>query len=557
MLNALLLLCTHGSLAPTTPQVRVCQVGYLPHESKFAMVVGASDAPAAVYRVTGGEPVLVTKASPAVQDLNSGDAVSRIDFTALATPGKYIVRVQGLGDSDPFEIGANVYQHPLRLAMRSYTGQRCGIAVSLAPDFPEFHHPACHTHPAVFDPSSGRTGTLEATGGWHDAGDYGRYIVNSGITTGTLLWAFEMNPKALRRTNLDLPDHKESVPDFLTEIRWNIDWMLKMQDSDGGVWQKETTAFHAGFVMPEKDTAPMRIIGQVDNPHKVTAATADFAAVTAIAARVFRRFDAPYANRCLAASERAWTWSLAHPDSLFRTNPPGNYTGGYSDDDPSDEMLWAAAELFRTTGGEPYNRYFLGHYTKWTPTISATRLQGWPQVANLGMFTYALGAPKGSDRNAVQQIKADTVKAADVLVKRASADGYMTPMAANDYGWGSNGSVANYAMMLQIADRFHPTPAYRNAALDCLHYMFGRNTFATSFVTQLGVRWPMHPHHRPSADDGVSQPWPGLLVGGPNGDGKANPAKQWQDAQGDFRTNETAINWNAPLVFALACARDR
>jgi endoglucanase len=89
-------------------------------------------------------------------------------------------------------------------------------------------------------------------------------------------------------------------------------------------------------------------------------------------------------------------------------------------------------------------------------------------------------------------------------------------------------------------------------ARDVLHYLLGRNTFATSFVTHVGARYAMHPHHRPSMADGVREPWPGMLVGGPNADGRAPPARQWFDDEHDYKTNEVAINWNAPLVFALS-----
>ncbi|AIE84447.1 cellulase [Fimbriimonas ginsengisoli Gsoil 348] len=266
--------------------IKVCQVGYLPEETKFA-VVTASASQAVVRRAGDGKAVLTVTPGPERVDSDSGDAVREVDFSKLTKSGTYYLEVPGLGTSYDFRIGKDVFAHSFRLAMRAFTGQRCGTAVSLAPDFPEYHYPACHTGDAQFHVSSGKTGVKECTGGWHDAGDFGRYIVNSGITTGTLLWAYELNSKKLGKIRLDLPESGNGVPDMLNEIRWNLEWMLKMQDSDGGVWHKATTAQFPAFIMPQDDHGQMLIVGSGHAPFKTTAATADFAAVMAIAARVY------------------------------------------------------------------------------------------------------------------------------------------------------------------------------------------------------------------------------------------------------------------------------
>src|SRR5512144_1533868 len=139
--------------------------------------------------------------------------------------------------------------------MRSYYGQRCGTAVDLGAEFPGYRYPACHLAGAMHA-SSGKEGDHVSKGGWHDAGDYGRYVVNSGITTGTLLWAYELYPSTAGKLKLDIPESGNKTPDLLDEARWNLEWMMTMQDTDGGVWHKQTSERFAGFVMPEKDTAP-------------------------------------------------------------------------------------------------------------------------------------------------------------------------------------------------------------------------------------------------------------------------------------------------------------
>lgn len=550
-----------SSEAEISDAVKVCQVGFLPAESKRAMLTQPVKGDVVVRRAEDGAVVLTITATEAHKDADSGDEIRTIDFSTLREPGDYYLDSPGVGRSGSFTIGDGCFARTFRTAMRSFYGQRCGTAVNLAPDFPQYQYDACHLAPTQFHASSGKQGEIAMSGGWHDAGDFGRYVVNSGITTGTLLWAYELNQDKLKSTRLDIPESGGSLPDVLAEVKWNLDWMLKMQDpSDGGVWHKATSANFCGFVMPPNDTLPTLVIGTGEAPYKVTTGTADFAAVCAIAARVYRPFDAAYADKSLAAAELAWKWLEANPAKSSFKNPEGIGTGGYGDDDPSDEKLWAAAELFRSTGQARYHDYFLANYKNWT--LSAAEPQGWPNVQNMGLYTYALSRRGDEKAEVVAKIKRDALAAADGVVARMNDSGYRVPLTKEQYIWGSNGVVANYGMMLRLADRFEHKPAYADAAQDCLHYLLGRNHFNTSFVTHVGHKFAMHPHHRPSAADGIEAPWPGLLVGGPNSHqgrrgedkpNKTNPvATVWFDDEKDYVTNENAINWNAPLVFILA-----
>jgi endoglucanase len=136
-------------------------------------------------------------------------------------------------------------------------------------------------------------------GGWHDAGDYGRYVVNSGLSTGTLLWTYEMFADRVKGVSLHIPESGNGTPDILNEIRWNLDWMRSMQDEDGGVFHKQTSERFCDFVMPEKDTLASVVIGTGRTPFKSSCATADYAAVMAIAARVYRPFDPAFSASAL------------------------------------------------------------------------------------------------------------------------------------------------------------------------------------------------------------------------------------------------------------------
>ena len=398
------------------------------------------------------------------------------------------------------------------------------------------------------------------TGGWHDAGDYGRYVVNSGISTGTLLWAWELYPDALRNLNLNLPESGGALPDFLAEIKWNLDWMLSLQDTDGGVWHKQTSLHFCAFIMPQDDHLVSEVIGTGYAPFKSTCATADLASVAAIAARCYQPFDPAFAARCLAAARSAWAWARTHPNVTF-TNPPTVFTGAYSDPHCGDELLWATAELFRSTHEPQYESALLEYINPLLPNLRIT-IPSWNNVASLGLWTYALAtaAKPAATAAAIHQA---TQSAAANLIARTQASGYGNSLALTDYHWGSNSNAGNQSLLLLIAHRFQPDPTTLNAALSNLHYLLGRNCFGVSWVTHLGHRPFQHPHHRPSAADNIAAPWPGLLSGGPNahgGDAVANalppapPMRMWLDDQRAYSMNEVAINWNAPLVFLLAAA---
>jgi endoglucanase len=554
-----------ASAATPTVAIKVDQVGYLNSAAKIALV--SSNPPATAFTVNqsrDGKPVFSGALSAPAEDYDSGDSLQAADFTQCIKSGTYYIDVPGVGRSWDFDIAPDVYANTLRLAMRSYYGQRCGIAVDLGPEFPGYKHEACHLEGA-YHASSGKTGPHVSIGGWHDAGDYGRYVVNSGIATGTLLWTFEMYRSRLKGLNLAIPESGSGQPDMLSEIKWNLDWMLSMQDDDGGVWHKQTSEKFCGFIMPEKDKLISFVIGTGKEPFKSSCATGDFAAVMAIAGRVYQPCNPAFGDKCLKAARKAWAWLEKNPSVTFR-NPPNVSTGEYGDNHCADERLWASAELFRTTGQAEYSQYFLDHYAALRKPVGSAEAEppSWPNVASLAFWTYALG--QGGDAVAVNAIRHDLIGAADEIAKRDLSNRYRISLTTRDYIWGSNAVLANYGMELLIADTLAHNRRYREAALEDLHYLLGRNTFSLSFVTRVGENPFRHPHHRPSGADNNEEPWPGLLSGGPNHGRQDDvmrkvspdlpPAKTYLDDQGAYSANEVAINWNAPLVFLLAGAHE-
>jgi len=555
------LMCTCTFAAAPTVEIKVDQAGYPAGASKVAIVAPAKQATDFVVRRAGdGSVAFRGQLGAPTADADSGDRVQAADFSKLDAEGRYYLDVPGVGRSWNFSIGPDVYSRVYYLAMRAFYAQRCGTAVDLGPEFPGYAHGPCHLA-AAYHPSSGKTGPRGPSRGWHDAGDYGRYTVNSGITTGTLLWAWEMFGARIKDVKLNLPESGNGTPDLLNEVRWNLDWMLSMQDDDGGAWQKQTGEGFGGFILPEKDEGTSYVIGTGSAPYKSSCATADLAAVTAIAARVYRPYDAAYAARNLAAARKAWDWLGKYPNVLYLRDPAGIQTGTYADQDCGDEELWAAAELWRTTHEDVFDRYFLAHYQHYAKTLAPrVRPPEWRDIAPFGLWAYVLGG--GKDAEAVETIRSRSVAAADDIAARANRNGYRITLLRKDYVWGSNSIAGNYALQLLVTNALRPDPRYTAAALDTLHYLLGRNTFSLSWVTQVGEHPYRHPHHRLSGGTGKPEPWPGFLSGGPNADRQdaaamalpsgLAPAKVYLDEQASYSTNEVAINWNAVLVFLLA-----
>jgi endoglucanase len=551
--------------ANPTVEIKVDQVGYLPNATKIALVASKTRASEFnLYQAKDGKLAKHGTLSAPNEDYDSGDAVQVADFTTVIKPGTYYLDVPGVGRSWDFDIAPDVYAKPWRLAMRSFYGQRCGIAVDLGAEFPGLKHDACHLE-SVYHPSSGKNGPAAIKGGWHDAGDYGRYVVSSGVSTGILLWAYEMYGSHLRGIRLDIPESGNGQPDMLNEIRWNLDWMLSMQDGDGGVWHKETSDRFSDVVMPDKDKLISYVIGLGTAPYKTSCATGDFAAVMAIAGRVFQPTNPAYGNKCLRAAQKAWEWLEKNPDVVFN-NPLAVSTNTYGDPKCADEHLWAAAELFRSTGNQIYSHYFLDHWATFRkPAVSdEAEPPSWDNVSQMAMWSYAMSP--GGDASTSNAIRHDLIATADEIANRSNNNGYRISLSNRDYVWGSNGILANYGMELLVAGTLLHNERYAETALEDLHYLLGRNTFSLSFVTRVGQNSVRHPYHLPSIAGKTDEPWPGLLAGGPNRGREDEamkkmsadlpPAKLYLDDQGAYSANEVAIDWNAPLVFLLAGAHD-
>lgn len=529
------------------------QIGFLTDASKQMAVVDAFGEDV-VFKDQDGKEVLKVNAKDTATWAPAGGAASLIDFTELKTAGTYQAYVKDSAVGHPIVISDNAYEEVTKASLKFFYLQRASIEIT-EEYAGKYARPLGHPDTSIMyhkDLEMPEGATFSAPKGWYDAGDFGKYIVNSGITTYTLLQLYKHNEEYFKTLKLDIPENTNEVPDILDEIRWNLEWMLKMQEpTDGSVYHKLTTLQFAGMVLPHKATKQRYAIGR-----SVTA-TWDFVAVMALAADIYAPFDKEFAETCAKAAGKARWWAINNPYAFF-SQPSNVGTGTYSDGNAVDEQIWGAAELYRLTGDEEV----LKDLEKYKLTSKRRKLQGWQTVYALAAFTIATN-PDVFPEEIQDSAKALIFELADDYMGSIE-NGYGLAITNDDFYWGSNSVVANKAMVLLHAYYIAKEEKYLNAAIGIADYLLGRNPLDLSYLTGYGVNQVMHPHHRISQGDTIDAPVPGMLVGGPNKSGddirsckdynyvvKDAPAKSYYDNVCSYASNEVAINWNAPLAYVL------
>jgi len=579
------------------PAIRLNQLGFQPGTSKLAIANDPSAA-ALPWSVADASGAVVAKGTTTVfgKDAQSGDNVHQVDLGALAKPGNYRLTV-GANTGRAFTVSPDVYGPVARAALNYFYQTRAGIPIEARfAGGATWARPAGHPHEiASCFQGTDDSGTLwpgcgaykrDVTGGWYDAGDQGKYVVNGGIALWTLqnLWEVEQGLPAAKRFTAG----RELVPDqgpldpLLVEARWEMDFLLSMQvpdgthmqlpvghqawnarmtltdvDASGMAHHKVADAHWTGLPMPPQDDPQPRLLYP-----PTTAATLNLAATAAQCARIWKTLDPAYSAKCLAAATRAFDAAVRNP-AVFTGNFTGS--GGYGDNNLSDEFYWAAAELFATTHEAVYGEVLhrLHYFT------DAVQEPGWPSTAALGTITLAItdGALLAPEQAAQRKL---IVAAADRFLAEEKQSGYRLPEASTNFGWGSNSGLLNRALLLGLAARFTGEARYRDGMVDVMDYLLGRNPLDQSFISGFGARPMKNPHHRFWAhmlDPHMPPPPPGVVSGGPNNGRPADDiARQiapcaaamrcWKDDTRAYSLNEVAINWNAPLVWVAAYLDD-
>ncbi|MCD1259953.1 glycoside hydrolase family 9 protein [Paenibacillus athensensis] len=550
---------------PAGSQVKVDQVGYLPNAAKLAVVSGelAEDGFRLVDQATG-KTVLKGKLSKSAEDNASGDRVRTADFSKWTQPGTYVIKANSGGSSHPFAIGADVYRKLWTDNGRSFTLHRAGAAM----DDPVsgLAHAAGHVQDQAaymftgdeFHPQDSQ---LDVSGGWYDAGDYGKYTPTAAVSTANLLLAYEWNPDKFAAGQWRIPEAlvasgwAGSLPDVLQEAKVELDWLLKMQRPDGAVYLKVAGRQWPGYVKPEEDVSDRYVFGLS------TYGTGQFAGVTALAARVYQPFNAAYAAELLAHAKLAQQYLLAHPEPQFQlAEGQDQGSGPYRKDTDQEERFWATAELLRTTGAADYAKQLQSSFAK----LAGATPQDASWMNTMLWGQWALANSPQAEAGLREQAKAAIGAFGQQLLHTVQQDGYRAALRADEYGWGSNRALAAKAQALLMAAALQPDAALEEAAASQLHYLLGANALGRSFVTGAGAVPPLHPHSRIMASTGTYVP--GVLVGGPNRDGgdavvntlmknaavPLPPAKVYADDVESFSTNEYAIDYSSALFFLLS-----
>lgn len=546
-------------------RIRLNQVGYYPDGPKLAAV---ADAPAGSFSVIGaetGEAVYSGELGESRMWTPAGESIRLADFTSLTDEGLYYIDVPGVGQSYPFRIEQNILQEVARGSLKALYFQR--VSTPLEPEYAgawarQAGHPDDEVVVHGSAASAGRPeGTIiSAPRGWYDAGDYNKYIVPAAFSSYVMLAGLEHYPEYFEALETDIPESNNGVPDVLDEAVWNLRFMLDMQDpGDGGVYHKLSTANFQGTVQPHVPTATRYVV------QKSTTATLDFAAAAAQASRLLRNYESTYpglADSALTAALDAWDWARSNPNVRYiqqqinQQFDPDINTGEYGDGTSTDELAWAATELYVTTGEDSFH---VG-----INLFTSNSLPGWGSVNMLGYMTLANAElPTAAGAALREQAETRLLSIANQYRTsyQSSPAGIAHGNSNGNYYWGSNGGVGAAGMALMQAYELTGDSSYLDAAISTIDYLLGRNGTGYSYLSAYGMKPMVAPHHRPSGSDKVDMPVPGLLAGGPNPGQQDNcaytsslPAKSYVDDYCSYASNEITTYWNVPLLYTAAAA---
>lgn len=518
------------------------QIGFLSNMQKLAVFSGIKTG--SEFRIIDNknDKVVYIGAVGAERfDHNTGETVCCGDFSELTAEGSYYIVVSG-ERSHNFTISDNVYNDIMTDAVRMMYMQRCGTALD-EKYAGIFAHKSCHTEHAYL---YGTDTSVDVSGGWHDAGDYGRYTVAAALTAAEMMLAYEACPQ-LFSDDTNIPESKNGIPDILDEVRYGLDWLFKMQDSSGGVYHKVTCAGFPGYVMPEEERDKLILC-----PLSKTA-TGSFAAVMAMAYECFRSIDEEYAFKCLSSAEKAWEHLISGKGELITQNPDGIITGAYENNSCINETYWAAAQLYKATKSAKYREVF--------EKLAAENVLfgfGWENVGSLGNLAYMSIDDTLADPKIREKVQNEIIGHAEWCISVADSGEYA--VATENYCWGSNSQILGCGMKLMMAYELTSDRKYYDYASEQLAYLLGKNPMDICYVTGFGTHFPCAPHHRPSIAKGAAVS--GMVVGGPNKNMQDEltrqlfqntfPALCYIDDRDSYSTNEVDTYWNTLAVMLFA-----
>ena len=561
-------------------KIYINQMGYSPETIKTAVLAqsneneGAATQAPDIVQVCTSDGICVAEKEAVYfgYDKASGDYVWHVDFTEITTPGDYFIK-SGDMTSYPFTIGDVLYSNLHTLLSKMLYFQRCGM--ELLPEYAGvFARPTCHLAPSVLwdEYKKFMAGEMKAEdmqyfdiqGGWHDAGDYGRYSTAASVALAHILYAYRFFPDAFDKS-LNIPESGNGMPDILNECLYELKWLMQMQNEEGGVYHKQCTLCHADFVMPHDDTNQMILY------YVSSMAVGDFVAIMALASRIYEPYDPDFAKQALEAALRSYDWLQAHPEFIGFYNPKETNTGEYDDISDIDERMWAATELYRCTGDVGYLADAKVNFDNLTVTTEF----GWADISGFAawaLFEKELIAGNTDtcdcDDNDLEvafkkAYRTALFAEADRILDIVNKSGYRVDLLPDDFIWGSNMVVLNRAMLLSTAYLLENKQEYYDATIHQMDYILGVNAADYSYISGVGANAFCHPHNRVTEADGIEETIPGYVSGGPfktPADETAKevlapgtpPMKCFLDRWECYSLNEITIYWNSPAIFTTA-----
>ena len=527
-------------------------------------------------------------------DDDSDDDVQVLDFSDFDDEGTFTIETEDGSTSREFVIGdSSAYSEMLYDSLNYFYQNRSGIEIEskyiTSGDANALARAAGH------DPDnaeieqtwgySGSSGTIDVTGGWYDAGDHGKYVVNGGFSLWLMQNQYEVAKKygfedVYADGTMNIPENNNSYPDLLDEARWEMDWMFSMivdsGDYEGMLYHKAHDEKWTALGIAPADDEMKRIVKP-----PTTAATLNFAACAAQAARLWEGIDDDFSEKCLDAAETAYEAAKKHPD-MYAPLDESVGGGAYGDDDVTDEFYWAACELYITTGDASYHDdmkdsdFFLELPTKLGggESVDTVGSFDWGNTAALGTMSISI-----SDTEDSEKASDNIISASDHYIEIEDGQGYGQPygpstLSYNDkdkgYLWGSNSFVTDNSIVMAYGYLLSDDTQYLDGTLGGLDYILGRNPMDYSYVTGYGTHAIEYPHHRYWAkqiDDAFPMAPSGVMSGGPNSGmqdpwvqgsgwkkGEIPPAKCYLDNIEAWSVNECTINWNTSLAWLTAFA---
>jgi len=529
-------------------EVAFNQLGYLPHASKLVRVVSDAQRKPIKWQANSGSLVLKGVSSSFVYSSLAASWVSTIDLSEITREGNVGLRV---GDSEhELVISNSVYDGLLQQLLRSYYLQRCGI--ELKDQLTQLFHAACHEDDgkvSVSNTIESAGASYSASGGWHDAGDYGKYVSTTAVTASQLLHLYERYPQIFQRRSHYIPESNNKIPDVLDEVRVGLDWLIAVQRSDGAFYRKLAGKSWPKLVPPEEDVQPRFLYGVAsDDTGKAVAALAR-------GARAFADIDKTQSARYLVAAKQGWLY-LQTQNELFidlhadDDKGSGPYRLNKIDQDDGlkhhrDDSLAAAVQLYLTTDEGEYRK----RAVELLDNVEVALFE-WKNPSLLSILELLeAGVIHGATATAGalrERVKVRAQKAYDRYADSAFG------LANHRIIWGSNKILAAEGSLLLYADDLSASNGYMAAAQSQLDFLLGSNPHRQTFVSGVGSRPVQHVSHIFARATGKDIP--GLMVGGPNEAAQARRAPKnkglmsYIDDAASYATNEYAIDYNAALI---------